>query len=652
MAGGGGLGERLRRRRAADPRLFRAQVLLGVAVFGLLLYLAVGDKPWSEGIAERLRRGVPVRPIDYARTWGWWTAAANALVVGGLLATARRWLGAGAAPASAELAPGPAGGRWGFALVVAGAVASAACLAYPRLSFSLWDDELYSVRRHIDGFYVAEGDGTLRFEAVRWRDTFWNDSEANNHVPFSILSRLSLGVWRAVARPETALASEAAVRFPSYLAGLAGIAVSALLAARLGSAAAGAMAAWLLALHPWYLRYASEARGYGLLLLLVPLCWLLLVRALQRGTWGRWLAYGAAQCALLWVHAGMLYQLALTNLAALAAVWHVQRGAGGRPGEQLARFAVVGVASAALYAQLMVPNLAQILAYLGDWQGRAGVPGLRDVLSHLFCGFAWRANERHYVSLAPLAAQRPLLVWGAAGLVGLSLAVGAARLARCGGVRALLLPALVLPAPLLYVASWLRGDRFYVWYVVFALPGLAVLAGMGAGALPDALRGRRARGLAYGALALCVAIFLRATDLPRREMRTNGFATGRESVLLTRPTLDPFAPENQRILTASFYYGPGYYDPLVRSVTTSDELLALMAEADARGIPLFVNNGRPGAARRQLPELARLVEQDERFERVATLRGAEKRGLRVVYRYRGAGAGRHAEGPPEAAAAH
>ena len=642
----GGLRERLRRRRAADPRLFRAQALLGLALLGLLLYLAVGDKPWSEGIAERLRRGVPVRPIDYARTWGWWAAAANALVVGGLLATARRWLGGEAGPPSAALAPRRSGARAGFALAVAGALASAALLAYPRLSFSLWDDELYSVRRHIDGAYVAEPGG-LRFEPVRWRDTFWNDSEANNHVPFSILSRLSLSVWRAVARPETALASEAAVRLPSYLAGLAGIAVSALFAARLGSAAGGALAAWLLGLHPWYLRYASEARGYGLLLLLVPLSWLLLVRALERGTWGRWLAYGAAQCALLWVHAGMLYQLALTNLAALAALWHLQRG-GGRLGEQLARFAVVGVASAALYAQLMVPNLAQILAYLGDWQGRAGVPPLRDVLSHLFAGFEWRSGDPHYVSLARVAAERPLAVWSAAGLIGLSLAAGAARLLWRGGVRALLLPALVLPAPLLYLASWLRGDRFYVWYVVFALPGLAVLAGLGGAALAVALRSRRARGLGYAALAACVGLFLWATQVPRREMRTHGFATGRESVLLTRPSLDPFAPQNQRILTASFYYAPGYYDPLVRAVSSREELLALMAEADARGVPLFVNNGRPSTARELFPELTRLVEQDGRFERVATLHGAEKRGLRVVYRYRGAGAG----GPPEAAAAH
>lgn len=167
------LGAALRRQRSENPTLFAVRVVLGTVLLILVTYLVFGDNPWSGGIAERLRKGDAVRPIDYARTWGWWTAAANALLVVGLFTTARWWLDRGELAESADLEPPRGGPRRGLALLVVGAMVTGAVLAQPRLSDSMRLDEEYSVQSAIDGGYQRNHEGELEFHGVRWRDTFW-----------------------------------------------------------------------------------------------------------------------------------------------------------------------------------------------------------------------------------------------------------------------------------------------------------------------------------------------------------------------------------------------------------------------------------------------------------------------------------------------
>jgi hypothetical protein len=133
-----------------------------------------------------------------------------------------------------------------------------------------------------------------------------------------------------------------------------------------------------------------------------------------------------------------------------------------------------------------------------------------------------------------------------------------------------------------------------------------------------------------------VAAFASVTQPVRAALRAGSLQPMRESVELTRPTLDPDAPENRRITTASFQRAPTYYDPLVIELESVRELRDLMRAADERGTPLFVNYGRPELAERRTPELVELVHDPALFERVAELRGFEPRGLRYVYRYKGA----------------
>ena len=96
--------------------------MLALILLGLLVYLAAGDNPWQGGIAERLRDGDPLRPIDYAYTWGWWTAAGNALLVAMLLLGCPFWLRGHPAPVCQRLASPETPGRRLFLVVLGAAV--------------------------------------------------------------------------------------------------------------------------------------------------------------------------------------------------------------------------------------------------------------------------------------------------------------------------------------------------------------------------------------------------------------------------------------------------------------------------------------------------------------------------------------------------
>jgi hypothetical protein len=192
-------------------------------------------------------------------------------------------------------------------------------------------------------------------------------------------------------------------------------------------------------------------------------------------------------------------------------------------------------------------------------------------------------------------------------------------------------------------ATW-RGAWLYPWYVVFALPGAAALVALGVEPLAEAL-GTRPGRLAARALALaCVAGFGVLAWPVLSDLRTRPLQPNRESVLLTRPTLDPFAPENAKILTATFQGAPSYYDPRIVFVRTPGRLRRLMARADESGLTLYVNYGRPKLARERYPKLVQFVERRDLFEPVATLVGADPRGVRHVLRYRGR-AGRESRRP-------
>ena len=622
-------------REMPDRRIRVARVALWASLAALIVHLIVGDHPWSGGIAERVARGLPLRPIDCARTYRWWISLGSTALVLALLATLRGWIGSPRAAESPELAAPDRGGR-AVAAVAALAMLVAALMAAPRLEFSFWDDERSTVKFSVDGGYNRSPEGDLIFHEVPWRDSWLYTTEGpNNHVPFSLLARLSLGAWRAVAKPELNLASERAVRLPAFAFGIAAVGALAWCLWRIGLPWAAGFAAILLAIHPWHLRYMSEARGYSLLLLCMPLLLGSMVAVLHRGTWRRWIAFGVVEVAMLWVHPGGVPILGIANAALLFELWRRHRRALREPAT---RWVVTSLAAAALFMLLMGTNLLFFLWHY-DWESQA-ITGrfVRDVLSHLWVGtaFAFPHFPEHYAELDDVAREAPVLFRTALAATGALCLLGAFRLAVRGRAGASLLAVVLLPAPLMILGAHLRETMIHVWYLVFALPSFVILLSAGLEGLFAWLRPPRARAAATLVVMLAyLGGYLWLSRDVRAALRSNPINPWREAVLITRPSLDPFAEENRKILTASWQFYDQYYDPNIHAISEGEDLLALLEEANRTRRELYVSHGRPWLARKRYPELMEMVKREDLFELVATLYGFEPRGLIRVYRYRG-----------------
>ena len=629
------------RQNARDPQATRV-----VGVLGFLALLCVvrlfGDDPWSDGIAERLEEGKHLRPVDYMRTYGWWAALINLAGLALAIGTRRYWLDRRVPElvAALESRADPARRRL-FALAVLGAMATLAVLGAPRLGHSFWDDEEYSLHHAIHGSYVRKPSGELDFDRARLRDTLWHFHKPSNHVPQSLLSRFSNQIWRGVASPDARFANETATRLPVFMAGLLALAAPAYLLRRLGFASAGVLVAWLLALHPWHLRYSTEARGYALLLLFVPTLLLLLSRAIEHGTTRRWVGYGLAQLVLVWAFPAAVFILLVTNTIAIAWIFWTQRSRAGRVG-QLQGFVMANVLGAMLAVFLMLPNFFQLLAFLDrdDLARLDAAKFLTEVLSHLWIGTSWRISvgAERFVDAVDLRAAAPGLFRVLLAVSIAAAALGALRLAL-GGKRALPIAlALLLPAPLTLGFALARETYLNQWYLVFALPSVAVFLTLGL-TWPAAWLERRG-GAAGPVVALLLGVAFLApygwlTHEKRESLRAGPLQPIRESVALTRPVRDPFDPRNRDVVTVSFQAPPLYYDPLVRVISGPRELRPLMREADERGTTLFVNYGRPRLAERRYGPLIELLGRSDLFTLEAELVGSSPRGVRRVYRYVG-----------------
>ncbi len=246
---------------------------------------------------------------------------------------------------------------------------------------------------------------------------------------------------------------------------------------------AGVFGAWFLALHPWHLRYASEARGYSLVFTLIPLVWAVLLDALHHGSWRRWAAFGGAQFVLLWAFPAAVYLLVLTNLLALGAI--LTRHRGEARAQQGARWFSVNLFGAMLWALLMAGNVAQLIEWLERKGARdLGSRWIKTTLAYFLSGMPW-THRRHgvdpvYPELADLAAQTPWLFYAAVAATAALLLLGTLRLLREGNYRRWVALLLLAPGPLTWWVGYARGHHMHNWYLVFALPSFAALVALGA----------------------------------------------------------------------------------------------------------------------------------------------------------------------------
>jgi hypothetical protein len=610
--------------RDEKSRVWLVRITLAALAAGVAILLAFAPKPWTFTFSD----GSRVRVEDYAAVGLWWAGALN---IGALLALAllASWWMMPLAK-SRNQSSGMAGSKW-FWPIVGGAMLATAAVNAPRLTHSLWDDEEYSLRRILLGSYRANAKGELKLKEVPWSHTFWYYGKPNNHFLNSITGRLSNTVWRSLARPTGLQFSEVALRLPAYLAGILSIAIWAMLLRALGFPVAGAIASWLIMLHPWHMRFVPELRGYSFVFLFLPLACLLALYAVRKGTWKGWAAYGAAQFGLFYSWPGTTVALAILNIGVLCMI--VLSAPENRL-TLLARWLVATAVAGMAALQLYLPCVAQLLGHLDDWDAQGlGWPWVQNVFSRLLTGMPWSMPGGTFPQLSEITAQNPALIWAfVATLVG-GIAIGAWRCARSGVGGLTMMLVFLLPGPATYLFARIKDTYLFEWYVVFMVPGLMALAAIGCEFLFSTLPGQR-RILALAGAAVLLIFFAFVTHPARRHLMAGPIQLMRESVLLTRPSLDPHDPRNREILTVATLATPEVYDPNIRRIKTKAELTALLREADASGRPLFVNQGYPHMLASEAPELASLISRSDLFETFATLPGMEPMFDREILRYR------------------
>ena len=600
--------------------------LIGCTVVALL----VAPKPWENPTLADFK--------DYVRIYSWWAGLINLVPLTLLALTLRWWTrplpGAIRDGATLKLPRG-------FVLCVGGAMAACAIIGYPRLSQSLWEDEEYSVRRCIVGGHRVDDDGQVRPKYFPWRNTLWNYSTTTNHILQSALARVSHSAWRWFARPDGLRLSEAAIRLPSYLAGILVIPLLALLMARFGFPWEGVFASWLVAIHPWHLRFATEARGYGLVALLILVGCLCAVAALNRGEWRWWIALAATDFALLYTWPPTLFTVLILNLCVVIRLFTEERLAPLR-NVLFLRWLAASVTAGMVFLQMFLPCVPGLFRY---------VQSVRDFDGHLFwlknvgtlflTGSLWTRSGQAvtpYMEYLPIAEATPFPFYLAIGIALLLFTLGVVRLLAAEPRGRWLVTVLILPGLLTYAYAVFQKKMLMEWYVGFMLQGIAAAIAAGAFWAFSPLR-KSSFARAMGPLfAVITLIAFAALSNPAREfLLTKGAAGYRQSVLATRPNLDPNAPENHHIITAATTQPPYVYDPRVRRAETIDEYVALMREADERGVPLYVNNGFPTALEIDFPGIFAMLQDAAVFDPVGYFSGIDVMLDRTVVRYRPGG---------------
>jgi hypothetical protein len=620
--------------------------LLAVLAVGAVALLAA-PKPWQlpggPGLFAKRPQGATIALAL------WWAGALNAVLCCGLAATARLW----ARPLPAVEPPRSARAPRGFLLLLALAALVAGALRWPLAHSGLWHDEAWSVRHVIAGdARPSQADpADLKVHVTSWLDVLWNYRKPVNHPLYSVSARLSLGAWRALAGRAPPAFDEFALRLPAWLAALASVLAIGLLLRDWGLPRAGVAAAWLLAIHPWHVRYGADGRGYSFVVLFCLLALLALGRALRGGRWRAWLAYGAAVFALGWTHSFAAYlvlSLAAAALAcALAGPRHLRLPAA-------ARVVAVHALAAMCVLQAIAPNLVQAAAFAEGADrliGRETSPVGADTLAHQWALTSSGVDvsepdvpERRpgaYPSLVDWRSERPWTLPVVFGVLPLLAAAGLAQLVRRGGVERWLALGLAAGVPVALAIDALERGVWYPRFGIYGLPAVVIFVVLGAESVLVRVAGRarpRARpAIVAVGFALLLVGFQVLVAPETRVLLGRPHAPSREVVRFLE---DGLGAERDTALRAVFGMIAGdilltTYEPRLRVAEDAAELSALAAEAGAAGRPLYVVYGRPASNRKRQRGAMRWLGDPAYFTEVALFDAIEVEQLLRVMRWTG-----------------
>ena len=608
----------------------RFGILLLLVVVSLGVFLQCAGREWRDAVPDRravtderiesegrqfdteeerervIFKSIKVHHFVYSGIY--WAAVINLVIAGLLLLTRRWWCGQDVEPLPGRAAGSGVGRFWIWVLL---AVVISAGLRWNRMDLSLYNDEAYNFQQYIHGKDKADPQGNVTFRRAGWEETFW-ENKANNGVLYSVVARLFDEAWRSGDGSSDGLVNERALRYPSLIAGLLSVAAIALLGRVLFSPAVGLAAAFLLTVHPWHLRYSTEARSYAMVILLVILGMLCLVIALRNNRWRWWLGFAGCQFLYMYAFSGALYFALGTNIAALCAI--MARGSTWRRAAT-GRLVVASILSAMVYLQLMLPCLPQMAFTIADLDSLSGNLSPAKVIDMgSFLAFGMPAFDYN-----PVNPHNPALekFWFTGwwilvpGLLTMAVIVffGGLVFRRSGIPRTLLLGNFMAFVMMLS-ASVLTDTALHFWYVIFLLPFVVIFAAAGWTVL---WKSRRLRFLAY-ALPVFFALII---GWPLRDYRDHSKQSLSDAVLLAR---------EGGAVVAEFWSDAGFYDREMLRIRNEDDLRRFAGEALKANRDFSVIFGHRKLAIADMGECVRITEGmgDLAFRKVGEFFGLEE----------------------------
>ncbi|HEY5704363.1 MAG TPA: hypothetical protein VIS96_02195 [Terrimicrobiaceae bacterium] len=579
--------------------------------------------------------------LDYVRIYGWIAGAINIVLLGVLAVICPWWTGRlQLSTLGSQLSALPPTPRW-FPPLVAAAMAMTFAYSLPRMNHGFWDDEEFNVRTTLCGKFKAnKKTGEMEFKRFDWLETIYGYGTPNNHTLFSIASRACHDAWRSIVRPRGFPVVEWPFRVPALMFGLLAVAAMGWLLKEFGLPGAGVTAAFLLGIHPWNIRYASEARGYSSVLFLVPVLFVFWRRAMITGRWKWWGAFAITQFSLIYCNSGALFILIVLNLITLALIAKGRDCAEPRA-TQAGRWFCVNALAAILALQLMLPLYPQAKQYFDFVSSQGFTSGwswVRNTVCFMIGGAPWTKSDQPwagYPEWLARYAENPILFAASASFAIAFIFLGAAHLLRRGWASATFVFVMAVCPVITFVFAYFKKILLYESYVIYSLPGVVACAATGLTLVASCAQRLPSGKLIVPATASFAVIgYFLYTNPFRQWIIQNPLQQIRESVIYCRGTLDPSSVGQKSVRTASFCIPPYLYDAHMERLDSAGAFIATLRRADLDGVPLLLNVGMPWAARQYSPQMWSLFTNPELFEEPVHLRGFEPSLDRLVAKYK------------------
>lgn len=415
-------------------------------------------------------------------------------------------------------------------------LALALAVRWPLFLRPILRDEQDTVRRNILGYVISDEHGVEEPVVLDWKTTVWEDAQANNPFLFSVLARASLCTWQTAISAEPWRLNLPVLRLWALVPGLLSLAALWRALRRMGHPRAAWYALFLGAIHPMHADYSTQARGYALVMLFVALALDAAWRALEEGRWRQWAALAGCFLGMLYANPASAYFVAsLGGAIALCLGWRALSRKDREARRGFARLGICGAVAFLIFTPLIWPALPQAAGYLKK-EMRGSIGGVWPVsawsryasgvmMPDAELGRVWLnadpdedgepmpRRSAHVFIREHYVPQEPLLFGVVFLVVPALMLAGAVRFFRQHPAA---WPVLAggMAAPFLGYAvhHWVFYTFIYYWYLIYAMPVVLMLLGLGLEAASEACAGRWKRPWLAWAPAFATAVLLIAVN--------------------------------------------------------------------------------------------------------------------------------------------